>query len=215
MERDEGDAGSVGEEIQTGWTVVGNSGERIGQVEDIYPDHIVVAKGFLFPSRWRVPASTVARVEHDWVQLSVSRRQVEAQAWDQTPPGGEPAEHTDDVSVDDDQRALTFTDRNVSEGYPIDTRLTLDEIRTRRHPVSSSASTDDVPAGFIGMEIAIPVYGEQAVVHVTPVVREMAVITRTLRERHREFTGALRREEVVVEGDTRLVHDDVTRPYAI
>lgn len=217
LEREGVDVNSDGVEIHTGWTVVSNSGDRIGQVEDVYPDHIIVAKGFLFPSRWRVPASAISHVEHDWVQLRVTRQQVELQSWD-NPVGVEESGNTvDDLARNRDtfpphpqrQRQDVVTD------YRIDTPLSPGEIRIHRQPLAAEGQEIGLTGGFADIEISIPVFGEQAVVRTTPVVREVAVITRSLRERTERVTDTVRREEVVIERNAPSPHGDVTRPVAI
>jgi len=213
VEREVVESDGEGVEIHTGWTVVSVSGDRIGQVEDVYPDHIIVAKGFLFPSRWRVPASAISRIENDWVQLSATRQQVEAQEWDQMTSEGT-TEFVDDVAFDGSSHAPQVMRHDVPDSYPIETRLSLGEIRAHRQPYDS-ISDGVTMSGFADIEISIPVYGEQAVVRTTPVVRETAVITRTLRERTQRVTDTVRREEIVINGDVSMIHDDQTRPLAI
>jgi len=217
LEREGVDVSDDGVEIHTGWTVVSNSGDRIGQVEDVYPDHIIVAKGFLFPSRWRVPASAIRHVEHDWVQLHVTRQQVENQVWDDPSTVQEAGDTTNDLAFDRDALSpIPERQRqDVATGYGIDTPLTLGEIQVHRQPLAAAGQETGSVNGFADIEISVPVFGEQAVVRTTPVVREVAVITRTLRERHRQVTDTVRREEVVIDSDVPLSHGDETRPLAI
>ena len=218
-ERDGVDVNSDSVEIHTGWTVVSNSGDRIGQVEDVYPDHIIVAKGFLFPSRWRVPASAISHVEPDWVQLRVTRQQVEQQDWDARAEVEETGDTVDDLALNRDSFP-PYPNRqrqDVVAGYGIDTALSLDEIRVYRQPLQAGGQENRSIDGFADFEISIPVFGEQALVRTTPVVRELAVITRSLRERTQRVTDTVRREEVVIESDvpSRLGDEDKTRPLAI
>jgi len=217
LEREGVDINADGVEIHTGWTVVSNSGDRIGQVEDVYPDHIIVAKGFLFPSRWRVPASAISHVEHDWVQLRVTRQQVENQSWDEPTSVQEAGDATNDLAFDRDNPSQLSgrQQHDIAASYAIDTPLSLDEIRVHRQPLAPSERAHSAVAGFAEIEISVPVYGEQAVVRTAPVVREVAVITRSLRERTERVTDTVRREEVVIDGDGPLLPGDETRPLAI
>lgn len=211
------DVNAGGVEIHTGWTVVSNSGDRIGQVEDVYPDHIIVAKGFLFPSRWRVPASAISHVEHDWVQLRVTRQQVENQSWDEPASVHEAGDSIHDLAFDrDNLPQLSGRQRqDVAAGYVIDTPLSLGEIRVHRQPLTTTGQEFGSVDGFADIEISVPVYGEQAVVRTTPVVREVAVVTRSLRERTQRVTDTVRREEVVIDSNVPLLPGDETRPLAI
>lgn len=217
LEREGVDVNADGVEIHTGWTVVSNAGDRIGQVEDVYPDHIIVAKGFLFPSRWRVPASAISHVEQDWVQLRVTRQQVESQSWDEPASVHEAGDSMHDLAFDRDNlpQLSGHQRQDVVAGYVIDTPLSLGEIRVHRQPLAAPGQEFGSVAGFADIEISVPVYGEQAVVRTAPVVREVATITRSLRERTERVTDTVRREEVVIDSDGSLLPGDETRPLPI
>lgn len=58
--------------IEVGMDVVDVNGEKVGGVDHLAKDHIVVAKGWLFPTDYLVPLSEIASVDSK-VQLNVTK----------------------------------------------------------------------------------------------------------------------------------------------
>jgi len=82
-----------------------------------------------------------------------------------------------------------------------DIPLHEEDLRVVRHRIEREDVTSEIPAdAFIEMEIEIPIRGEEIEVHKRPVVREQVVISKVVRERTRQVTETLRREELHVEG---------------
>jgi len=59
--------------IREGAEVFGADGEKVGNVVDVRDDHIVVEKGFFFPSDYYVPLNAVATSDEENVHLNVTR----------------------------------------------------------------------------------------------------------------------------------------------
>ena len=82
-------------DIPEGATVYGADGEKVGTVVAVGANHLVVEKGFFFPTDYFVPFSVVVgRVGDDGVVLSVTREVVLSQDWDSVPgtAGAAPAD---------------------------------------------------------------------------------------------------------------------------
>lgn len=81
-------------DLQTGWSVVGNDGRRLGEVLDVGRNYVLVSTGRL-SENLHVPASAIANVDRETVQLNVSEREAASMGWAQ-PPRGEDAAATDE-----------------------------------------------------------------------------------------------------------------------
>jgi hypothetical protein len=73
--------------FQQGDDVVGANGDKVGTVQSVGPNHLVVAKGFLFPTDYYIPFSAVDRYdsERGVVHLSIGRDEAMGSGWE-TPP---------------------------------------------------------------------------------------------------------------------------------
>lgn len=71
--------------IEVGCDVVCRYGEKLGEVVDIQPSHVVIEKGFFVPEDWYVPTSAIASVDAQHVTLNVTRDQAEHAGWDHDP----------------------------------------------------------------------------------------------------------------------------------
>ena len=71
-------------DLQTGWAIVGNDGQRLGTVHEVSPNYVVASRGLL-ASVLYVPASAIANVEHEVVHLNLARNDAEKMGWEQPP----------------------------------------------------------------------------------------------------------------------------------
>ncbi|MDQ3547399.1 MAG: YsnF/AvaK domain-containing protein, partial [Chloroflexota bacterium] len=89
----------------------------------------------------------------------------------------------------------------VATSQSFDIPLHEEDLRVVRHRIEREDATSEIPAdAFIEMEIEIPIRGEEIEVRKRPVVRDQVVISKVVRERARQVTETLRREELHVEG---------------
>jgi hypothetical protein len=70
-------------DLKPGWTVVGSDGRRVGAVRKVGQNYILTSTGLV--SDIYVPASAIANVEHEVVDLSVHQRDVAEMGWGQPP----------------------------------------------------------------------------------------------------------------------------------
>lgn len=198
-------------EIDDGWDVLGVDGDKLGLIEDVEPDYVVVARGFLRHTVWYVPISAIRDVDPGIVYLNVTRHDIEARGW-HVPP--QPA--VTNVTTQLPQIA-PVSGGDFEPVETLDRRLADEDIVIDRQPAApiealDSARADDAlisedPRAFAHLSLAIPIYGEVAVVRKRPTVYEMLHIVRGRRERRRSYQDVVRREDVTV---TR----DHTVPYA-
>jgi len=193
--------------IKEGTEIVGSDGEKVGKVVAVEDNHLVVEKGFLFPSDYYIPSSAVRNFDGDKVYLNVTKDQALDQDW-ATPPVA----------------TTTTTDTTASDTWPepVDRRRD-DEMRTAAHgetinvPVMEeelSAVRHQVDRGSV--RIAKDVVEEQQSIDV-PVSEERVTMQR--RTVDRAATAAdmafsedsieipVRGEEVVVDKRARVTEE--------
>jgi uncharacterized protein (TIGR02271 family) len=75
--------------VYEGMDVVGSDGDKLGSVDRVEGNYVVVKKGFFFPTDYYVPADAIAGVDEDRVTLNVPKDAVLDQGWDISPFEGE------------------------------------------------------------------------------------------------------------------------------
>ncbi len=64
--------------VVTGADVYGRDGEKLGIVSDVSEDYMVVESGLFSTKTLRIPCSTVSKVLHGSVHLSISASEADA-----------------------------------------------------------------------------------------------------------------------------------------
>ena len=74
-------------QIQAGWTVAGSDGGKVGDIEEVGPDYLLVTKGLIFKTDLYVPHDAIAEVDpaDGRVILSVPKDEVENMGWTEPP----------------------------------------------------------------------------------------------------------------------------------
>ena len=80
------DAGRRDPRIRPGAAVFGCDGRRVGTVVALRPDHLVVEKGYLAPTRYRVPNDAVAGYDDGEVALTLTATAVLSRGWEAPRP---------------------------------------------------------------------------------------------------------------------------------
>ena len=71
--------------VDTNWSVYGADLGRIGTVQDVQPDYLVVGKGFFFRRARYIPVSSIISIERQCVYLNVSQRDIDDRGWHHLP----------------------------------------------------------------------------------------------------------------------------------
>jgi hypothetical protein len=71
--------------IQPGAEVYGTDGKRVGTVQEVYEDALMVQKGIFFVHDYFIPFSHVTRVSGERIDLVLSSDEVKRQDWAQRP----------------------------------------------------------------------------------------------------------------------------------
>ena len=74
-------------DIRPGWAVVGNDGNRLGTVKEVGQNYVLISPNGLY-----VPASAIANVDGQVIQLNVPRRDAGQMGWQQAPRGDDDLE---------------------------------------------------------------------------------------------------------------------------
>jgi hypothetical protein len=74
-------------DIKPGWAVMGNDGDRLGTVKGVGQNYLLVSPDDLY-----VPASAIANVADEVIQLNVTTRDAGQMGWQQAPRGGDELE---------------------------------------------------------------------------------------------------------------------------
>jgi len=188
-------------EIDDGWDVLGVDGEKVGTISDIEPDYIVVSRGFLFSTERFIPVDAITNVEPGRVYLNVSRREIDQNGWT-SPPVLTHATAVSGASSYDQTGVPQRHNDALLNAETIDRSLVDEAILVNRQPIADR-DRDDMGQSFAHLELAVPIYGEVAVVRKRQVVFEMVEIARDFRERRQQFRDIVRREEVeIIRDDT-------------
>jgi uncharacterized protein (TIGR02271 family) len=145
-------------QIQTGWDVYGSDGEKIGTIDEVGANYVVVQKGFFFPTDIYIPTSAVTSVGEDRVEISATKDSVEGQGWDQPPVAdagaetyaGDTSYETTDVRTTDDAYVgaaptdTTDTYADTSDSGTIERREEQLQARTREEQAGEVRISKDV-----------------------------------------------------------------------
>jgi len=71
--------------VQSGATVYGSDGDKIGDVAEVGPNYILVQQGWLFTKDIYIPLSAVSGADNDGITLNITKPQVSNMGWDSAP----------------------------------------------------------------------------------------------------------------------------------
>jgi uncharacterized protein (TIGR02271 family) len=79
------------QQIQPGWAVYGSDDQKIGDVNQVGPNYVLVTKGLIFLKDLYIPFDEISNVDPDRQSafLDVAKDEVESMGWDQIPGDGE------------------------------------------------------------------------------------------------------------------------------
>ena len=217
-------------QIETGTSVYGSDGEKIGEVAEVSNDYFVIEKGFILTTDLFIPMSAIAGVDDDGVRLSMTKDQVENSDWSERPAAGATHETDDIYAAGRTDDTYVGTDTEVADGDRLERReerLTVDketqqagsvhvgkhveedvqsvDVPVTREEVTIDRQSVDRPASgeaFTEDSIDVPVYEERVETgKEARVVEEIEVgKTATTDTAHAEDT--VRREEFDIEDET-------------
>ena len=220
------------DQVQPGWTVVDQLGDKIGDVNDVQPDYLVITKGLIFLKDMYVPRSAIETVDASLqtVTLNVRKADIDESRWGQAPDVGsyrtrefaEGSSDKDTVLTVKEERIraekarkqtgeVAVGKRVVEQQADMEIPVTREEVEVTRRRVDRPANATEDFTEDEGT-IRVPVTAEEVRVTKEPrVVEEVVVSKRPVTETKR-VSDTVRREEVVVDetGDAGLRASDAT-----
>lgn len=201
------------DQLQTGWGAYGRDGDKIGEIEEIGPNYVLVTKGLIFVTDLYIPTQAIEKVDADEgrIYLNVDKSAVEDQGWNEPPTG-------DAYSSPDSEGAvagLGYTGRDEAMGgatvtntyqtgatgstvsdtdFDSGTTTDSDRIRVPVHEEELRAERTSTEAGEV--RVGKKVVEEQRQLDV-PVTRDEVQIRRVSTDR--PATGS---EDAFTDGDT-------------
>ena len=88
-------------DVQAGWEVVTNDGQRLGKVKTV-GQHFVEVNTGRFSAALFVPSSAIGNVESETVHLNLASREVEGTGWEQPPRSSDTLRTTAEPDSDRD-----------------------------------------------------------------------------------------------------------------
>ena len=196
-------------EIDNGWNVYAADGDKIGSVEEVHPNYLVVGKGLLFHKEHYVPVSAITNVTDNDVHLGVNKGEIGRQGWDTVPDEREMSttgmtETTRRTTGRDDVRIPVAEEQLDVRKRDVEVPVREETLRVERHAARDTRPGDIDEHAFQEEDIEIPLRGEEVEVSKRPVVREHVHLGKEVRERDQDVTGTVRREDVHIDDeDTR------------
>ena len=159
-------------QIETGTSVYGSDGEKIGDVAEVSNDYFVIEKGFIFTTDLFVPMSAIAGVDEDGVRLSMTKDQVESSDWSEAPVAGTTR---DDDSYVDGSTDNTYVAGRTDDTYArTDTDVTDgDHLERREERLTVDKETQQAGSVHVGKHVEEDVQSVDV-----PVTREEVTIDR-------------------------------------
>ena len=208
-------------QIQSGTTVYGSDGEKIGDVAEVANNYFVIEKGFIYTEDIFIPMSLVSRHRDgdDAIDLTISKDELESGDWSSPPTAATGATGATAAT------AATGTDRDVLERR--EERLQVDkhtekagDVRVGKHVVEEEQSVDvpvsreevtlerrsvDRPATGTTTsadEIDMPVYEERVEAGKSAHVVEELEVGKTAKTGTERVSGTVRKEEFDIDDET-------------
>ena len=85
-------------DLQPGWAVVGNDGQRVGTVREVGQNFVLASRDGRMGELY-VPASAIANVEGDVIYLNVTKRDAGELGWEQPPRDGDAPESATETDL--------------------------------------------------------------------------------------------------------------------
>lgn len=201
--------------VREGMNVLASDGEKLGEVDAVEGDSLVVKKGFFFPKDYYIPADAVASTDGDNVYLSVAKDAALDQRWETPPAGagvtGYGMNEASAISPADVQRQAGYTSTTTSDRVSGYTRTEAETMSSRHqgheqpfdHDVEGNLHDDDRD-----QTIDVPLAEEELTARTRPVERGAVHVDKDVVEEQQTIDVPVTEERVTVQ--RRAVDRDAT-----
>lgn len=163
-------------DIREGAEVVGTDGTKLGSVDRLEGNTIVVRKGFFFPQDHYIPVSAVTRADADYVHLSVTGDAAQSEDWG----------HQSETSFSGDVQSGTVTSDLGVGGMETDPQ----PFGHRQDSQGTHINAED--------EILVPVVEEELAAHTREVEQGEVRIHKNIIEEQQSLEVPVTEEEVEI-----------------
>jgi len=193
-------------QIQHGWDVYGNDGDKIGDVSEVGPNYVLVTKGFLFTKDIYIPTTAVTGIEQGRVYLNIAKDQIDSMGWDAPPSDDAYATSpygtaTGTVVTDQDETVATQSLSTTDTGYVETDRRDTGNVETAAADTSYTVTERATPTTDVTDEDSLRVQRYEEELQAQKVEREAGVVrvTKDVEQEQRTLEVPVTREEVHVE----------------
>jgi uncharacterized protein (TIGR02271 family) len=173
------------QKLTPGMSVVGADGEKVGDVAGFQGGHLVVSKGFFFPTDYFIPVGEIGAVT-DRVHLNVTKEQALNRGWD-TPPA-------DTTSSEGSADELAAVDAGLHLDNPVDAYHVMPE----PEPVDTVAGAG---ARDANAAVTVPLHEEELRAGTRDVTRGQARVDKVVTDAERSLDVPVTEEYVTVRRD--------------
>ena len=174
-------------DIQVGTSVYGRDNEKVGEIQEVGPNYLLVRKGWLFTRDLYIPRSAIADVQPDAVVLNVRKDEFNEADWTDIPPADE------DYATSATTTADAWETRQVADTTAVDMEVAP---AARADTRTAATQRTDVAAGE---ELTIPVVEEDVRIGTREVETGGVRVTKRVEEVPVSEQVTLRDETVHVE----------------
>lgn len=189
-----------GFQIRPDMDVLASNDEKVGDVDRLEGDYIVVKKGFFFPTDYYIPTSAIASIGEDRLYLTETKETMRDQGWDTAPPAG--AVRGGTLSND------TSPQPHIGMSYDDERAAGIDTAAIPEEHLADHNHDHNHQEERVERDLPFPHYADHAQSHIddtgsdtirVPLTEEELTATRRSVDR-----GAVRVEKDVVEEDRSL-----------
>jgi uncharacterized protein (TIGR02271 family) len=208
-------------DVRTGMTAYSTTGERIGVIEQIGDDNIMIEKGRIFHKDVSVPYDDIEDVRED--EVIIRER---GEEWGEREERfEEPREYAGpeaevkipESSREQEQAAIPLREEELeaqkrekegevrvrkevrTETQRLEVPVQKEEVYVEHVPASEARAGTIEEGAFEEQEVRIPVREEEVEVTKRPVVKEEVRVGKDVRTEEQEVSGEVRKENVTVE----------------
>jgi uncharacterized protein (TIGR02271 family) len=208
-------------EVHTGMDAYSTDGEKLGQVELLDEDSIVIEKGWFFPKDFTIRYDDVADIRGDDLIVSKSRSELEEwqsdryRGWDEyertaretayEPTGREEETRIplreEELEAERRRREGEVHLRKVvhTEMKHMEVPVQKEDVVIERVPADETTARGATEGAFREEDVAIPITEEEVEIRKRPVVKEEVRAHKEVRTQEKDVSGEVRKEDVEVE----------------
>jgi uncharacterized protein (TIGR02271 family) len=199
-------------DIRTGMTVYSTTGEKLGVIEQIGEDNILIEKGRIFHKGANIPFDDIEEVREDQV---IVRLRGEGEEWEEAHPIEEMQEYERGRAGEEARIPLREEELEVqkreregevlihkdvyTETERLEVPVQKEEVRVEHVPAGEARAGEMGEKAFREEDIRIPVREEEVEVTKRPVVKEELRVSKDVRTEEEEVSGEVRKERAKVE----------------